>query len=162
MINSDSYKIGKLKDMIGDLLDEVIVSVVDKVSPIEGIVIGTNTPIKLQTNKFLKIQRVQMPIYSVFKVNRNEINSILNNPTMSFEEIQRKFNVKLDSIYRHNLRYSLYETVKYYLEQNKTLEGMDTTKYRRWLTTEESNNFLKRLTKDNAKEIYLELYNKIK
>jgi hypothetical protein len=81
---------------------------------------------------------------------------------MSFEEIQRKFNVKLDSIYRHNLRYSLYETVKYYLEQNKTLEGMDTTKYRRWLTTEESNNFLKRLTKDNAKEIYLELYNKIK
>lgn len=103
-----------------------------------------------------------MPIYSIFKVNRNEIDSILNNPTMSFGEIQNKFNVKLDSVYGHNLRYSLYETVKYYLEQNKTLEGMDTSKYRRWLNTEESNRFLKRLTKDNAKEIYLELYNKIK
>ena len=55
-----------------------------------------------------------------------------------------------------------YETVKYYLEQNATLEGMDTSKYRRWLTTEESNEFLKRLTKENTKSIYLELYNKIK
>ena len=162
MTYSDGYKIGKLKDMIGDLLDEVLVSVVDKVSPIEGIVIGTNTPIKLQTNKFLKIQRVQMPLYSIFKINRNEINSVMDNTNMTFEEIQKKFGVKLDSIYRQNLRYSLYETVKYYLEQNKTLEGMDTTKYRRWLTTEESNGFLKRLTKDNTKEIYLELYNKIK
>jgi hypothetical protein len=162
MTYSDGYKIGKLKDMIGDLLDEVLVSVVDKVSPIEGIVIGTNTPIKLQTNKFLKIQRVQMPLYSIFKINRNEINSVMDNTNMTFEEIQKKFGVKLDSIYRQNLRYSLYETVKYYLEQNATLEGMDTTKYRRWLTTEESNGFLKRLTKENTKDIYLELYNKIK
>lgn len=162
MTYKDDYKIGKLKDMIGDLLDEVLVSVVDKVSPIEGIVIGTNTPIKLQTNKFLKIQRVQMPLYSIFKINRNEINSVMDNPTMPFEEIQKKFNVKLDSIYRHNLRYSLYETVKYYLQQNATLEGMDTSKYRRWLTTDESNDFLKRLTKENTKDIYLELYKKIK
>jgi len=162
MSYTDSYKISKLKDMLGDLLDEVIVSVVDKVSPIEGIVIGTNTPIKLQTNKFLKIQKVQMPIYSVFKINRNEINSVMDNPNIPFEEIQKKFNVKLESVYKQNLRYSLYETVKYYLEQNKTLEGMDTSKYRRWLTTEESDNILKRLTKDNTKEIYLELYNKIK
>ena len=162
MTYKDDYKIGKLKDMIGDLLDEVLVSVVDKVSPIEGIVIGTNTPIKLQTNKFLKIQRVQMPLYSIFKINRNEINSVMDNPTMPFEEIQKKFNVRLDSIYRHNLRYSLYETVRYYLQQNATLEGMDTSKYRRWLTTDESNDFLKRLTKENTKDIYLELYKKIK
>jgi len=162
MIYSDSYKISKLKDMLGDLIDEIIVSVVDKVSPIEGIVIGTTTPIKLQTNKFLKIQKVQMPIYSVFKINRNEINSVMDNTNMSFEEIKRKFGVKLDSIYRQNLRFSLYETVKYYLEQNRTLEGTDTSKYRRWLTTEESDNILKKLTRDNTKEIYLELYNKIK
>jgi hypothetical protein len=93
---------------------------------------------------------------------QNEINSIMDNPNMPFEEIQKKFNVKLESVYKQNLRYSLYETVKYYLEQNKTLEGMDTSKYRRWLTTEESDNILKRLTKENAKDIYLELYNKIK
>lgn len=43
-----------------------------------------------------------------------------------------------------------------------SLEGLDTSKYRRWLTTEESNDFLKRLTKENTKDIYLELYNKIK
>jgi hypothetical protein len=103
-----------------------------------------------------------MPIYSVFKINRNEINSVMDNPNMPFDEIQRKFNVKLDSIYRQNLKYSLYETVKYYLEQNRTLEGMDTSKYRRWLTTEESNSFLKELTKENVKKIYLELYKKIK
>lgn len=162
MTSKDDYKISKLKDMIGDLLDEVLVSVVDKVSPIEGIVIGTNTPIKLQTNKFLKIQRVQMPLYSIFKISRHEINSVMDNPNTPFEEVQKKFNVKLDSIYRHNLRYSLYETVRYYLQQNASLEGMDTTKYRRWLTTEESNDFLKRLTRENTKEIYLELYNKIK
>ncbi len=162
MTSKDDYKIGKLKDMIGDLLDEILVSVVDKVSPIEGIVIGTNTPIKLQTNKFLKIQRVQMPLYSIFKISRHEIDTVMNNPTMSFEEIQRKFNVKLDSIYRQNLKYSLYDTVKYYLQQNATLEGMDTSKYRRWLTTEESNEFLKKLTRENAKQVYLELYKKIK
>jgi hypothetical protein len=162
MTIGDDYKIGKLKDMIGDLLDEILVSVVDKVSPIEGIVIGTDTPIKLQTNKFLKIQRVQMPLYSIFKISRNEIDTVMNNPLLPFGEIQKKFGVKLDSIYRQNLRYSLYETVKYYLEQNRNLEGMDTSKYRRWLTTEESNEFLKKLTKDNVKEVYLQLYNKIK
>ena len=157
----DGYKIGKLKDMIGDLLDEVLVSVVDKVSPIEGIVIGTNTPIKLQTNKFLKIQRVQMPMYSVFKISRREIDQVMNNPNMTFGEIKDKFSVSLDSIYRHNLRWSLYDTLKYYLEQNSSLEGVDTTKYKRWLSTEESQTMLKNLTRENCKEVYLELYKKV-
>ena len=46
--------------------------------------------------------------------------------------------------------------------KSDTTYMIDTSKYRRWLTTEESDNILKRLTKDNTKEIYLELYNKIK
>lgn len=161
MTFKDDYKVGKLKDMIGDLLDEVIVSVVDKVSPIEGIVIGTSTPIKLQTNKFLKIQRVQMPMYSVFKISRHEIDQVMNNPTTSFEQLKNKFGLRLDAIYRQNLRYSLYETLKYYLQQNAKLEGTDTSKYKRWLSTEESESMLRRLTEQNCKEIYLELYNKV-
>lgn len=161
MSSKDDYKVGKLKDMIGDLLDEVIVSVVDKVSPIEGIVIGTNTPIKLQTNKFLKIQRVQMPMYSIFKISRREIDYVMDNPNMTFEEIKNKFGVNLSSVYRHNLRYSLYDTLKYYLQQNAKLEGTDTSKYKRWLTTEESESMLRQLTRDNCKEIYLNLYKKV-
>jgi len=161
MSYKDDYKVGKLKDMIGDLLDEVIVSVVDKVSPIEGIVIGTNTPIKLQTNKFLKIQRVQMPMYSIFKISRREIDYVMDNPNMTFEEIKNKFGVNLSSIYRHNLRYSLYDTLKYYLQQNAKLEGTDTSKYKRWLTTEESESMLRQLTRDNCRQIYLNLYKKV-
>jgi hypothetical protein len=158
----DDYTIGKLKDMIGDLLDEILVSVVDKVSPVEGIVIGTNTPIKLQTNKFLKIQRVQMPVFSIFKVHRSEVDYLMDNPTTSFGELKQKYNLRLDSIYRNNLRWSLYETLKYYFEQNANLEGMDTTKYKRWLTTEESNQYLKDLTPETTKFTYINLFNKVR
>jgi hypothetical protein len=161
MTYKDDYKIGKLKEMIGDLLDEVLVSVVDKVSPVEGIVIGTNTPIKLQTNKFLKIQRVQMPMYSVFKISRREIDKVMDNPNKSFDQLKTEFGLNLDSIYRHNLRYSLYDTLKYYLQQNSNLEGTDTNKYKRWLSTEESQSILSRLTIENCKQIYLELYSKV-
>ena len=161
MTYKDDYKIGKLKEMIGDLLDEVLVSVVDKVSPVEGIVIGTNTPIKLQTNKFLKIQRVQMPMYSVFKISRREIDKVMDNPNKSFDQLKTEFGLNLDAIYRHNLRYSLYDTLKYYLQQNSNLEGTDTNKYKRWLSTEESQSMLSRLTRENCKQIYLELYGKV-
>jgi hypothetical protein len=159
--NVNSWKISELKELIGDLLDNILVSVVDKVSPIEGIVIGTSTPIKLQTNNFLKIQRVQMPLYSIFKTHRTEIGYLKDNPTISFDELKSKFNLRLDSIYSHNLRYSLYETVKYYLEQNRKLEGINVENYRRWLTTSESDELLSNLTRENAGQIYQQIYDKV-
>lgn len=159
---TDSYKVGKLKDMLGDLLDDILVSVVDKVSPVEGIVIGTKNPIKLQTNKFLKVQGVQMPLYSVFKISRREIDTVLKNPTTSFQKLIEENGLRLDPIYKQNRKYSLYETVKYYLQQNSKLENVDTAKYVRWLTPQESSELLSRLTEDNITEIYMQIYRKAK
>lgn len=157
------YKmINDLKYKIGELLEKILVSVVDNVSPVEGIVIGTNTPIKLQTNTFLKIQRIQMPLFSIFKVNKDEINFILNNPTISFQDIKDQNNLELTSIYKNDFKYSLYDVVKYYLENNIKLKNIDTTKYKRWLTEHESQSLLNRLNTNNVVEIYKEIYNKSK
>jgi len=157
------YKmINDLKYKIGELLEQILVSVVDKKSPVEGIVISTKTPIKLQTNTFLKIQRVQMSLYSVFKISKNEIQTVLDNPLLPLEDIKTKYNLELTSIYKGDLKYSLYDIVKYYLENNSKLANIDTTKYKRWLTEQESATLLQKLNKNNIIDVYKELYSKIK
>jgi hypothetical protein len=102
-----------------------------------------------------------MPLYSIFKTHRTEIGYLKDNPTISFDELKSKFNLRLDSIYSHNLRYSLYETVKYYLEQNRKLEGINVENYRRWLTTSESDELLSKLNRENAGQIYQQIYDKV-
>lgn len=154
--------VNDLKYMIGDLLENILVSVVDKKSPVEGIVISTKTPIKLQTNTFLKIQRIQMPLYSVVKVSKDEIDYILTNPLMSFNDIKTQNNLELNSIYKGDLHKSLYDIVKNYLENNSKLSNIDTDKYKRWMDESESNQLLSRLNKNNVTTIYKEIYNKIK
>lgn len=157
------YKmINDLKYKVGELLEKILVSVVDKKSPVEGIVIGTKTPIKLQTNTFLKIQRIQMSLYSVFKIAKEEIDYVLQNPTMKLEDIKAKYNLELTSIYKGDLRRSLYDIVKDYLEGNSKLANVDTDKYKRWLTEQESQAMLSRLNQGNVISIYKELYGKIK
>lgn len=152
--------VSEIKDKVGDLLEDAMVSTIDKKSPVEGVVVGTKYPIKIQTNTFLKVQRVQMPMYSIFKISRHEIPIVLQNPTMPFEEIQTKFNLKLNSIYTNKLKQSLYTTVKYYLSENSNLKDIDLDKYRRWLTPEESQEYLKKLTPENTSQIYMEIYKK--
>lgn len=154
--------IGEIKDKIGSLLEDSLVSVIDKKSPVEGVVVGTKTPIKIQTNTFLKVQRVQMPLYSVFKISRNEIPYVINNPTMTFEEIKEKYKIQLTSIYNQNLKQSLFTTVKYYLTQNSNLRDIDTNNYIQWMKPEESQEMLRRLTPDNCSDIYMEIYRKVK
>lgn len=157
------YKmINDLKYKIGELLEAILVSVVDKKSPVEGIVISTKTPIKLQTNTFLKIQRVQMSLYSVFKISKNEIQTVLDNPLIPLQDLKTKFNLELTSIYKGDLKYSMYDIVKYYLENNSKLANIDTDKYKRWLTEQESAVLLQKLNKNNIIDIYKELYSKIK
>jgi len=157
------YKmINDLKYKIGELLENILVSVVDKKSPIEGIVISTKTPIKLQTNTFLKIQRIQMSLYSLFKISKNEINTVLQNPLTKLEDIKNNNNLELSSIYKGDLKYSLYDIVKYYLENNSKLSNIDTDKYKRWLTEQESKDMLNKLNNSNIIPIYNELYTKIK
>lgn len=157
-----SKMINDLKYKIGDLLEEILVSVVDKQSPVEGIVIGTKTPIKLQTNSFLKIQRIQMSMYSVVKISKNEIDYVLDNPLMTFNDIKNKFNIELSSIYKGDLKYSLYDMVKNYLTNNTKLANVDTSKYKRWMDENESNALLNKLNTNNVTSIYKEIYNKIK
>lgn len=151
-----------LKFKIGKLLEDILVSAVDKVSPIEGVVISTNTPIKLQTNTFLDVQRIQMSMYSVFKVDKNEISYILDNPLTTFNDLQQQYNIKLTSIYKGDLKYSLYDMVYNYLSKNSKLKDIDRSKYNIWLSKTESDDLLNKLTKSNVKDIYNELYKKIK
>ena len=154
--------IGEIKEKIGSLLEDSLVSVIDKKSPVEGIVAGTKIPIKIQTNTFVKVQKVQLPLYSVFKISRQEIPYVLENPTMSFDEIKQKHNLQLSSIYNQNLMQSLYTTVRYYLTQNSNLRDIDTNNYIQWMTSNESKEMLKKLTPDNTAEIYMEIYKKAK
>lgn len=157
------YKaINDLKYKIGELLEQILVSVVDKKSPVEGVVISTKTPIKLQTNTFLKIQRVQMSLYSVFKISKNEIQTVLNNPLLPLHDVKNKYSLELNSIYKGDLRYSLFDVVKHYLESNSKLANIDTDKYKRWLTEQESATLLQKLNKNNIIDVYKELYSKIK
>lgn len=157
------YKtINDLKYKIGQLLQDILVSIVDKKSPIEGIVIGTKTPIKLQTNDFLSVQRVQMSLYSLFKINKDEINYVLNEPNKPLHIIKNENNLQLNSIYKGDLKYSVYDIIKHYLTNNSKLNKIDNTKYKIWLTEQESQQFLNKLNKSNVKDIYMQLYNKIK
>lgn len=154
--------INDLKYKIGDLLEHILVSVVDKQSPVEGIVISTANPIKLQNNTFLKVQKVQMSMYSVFKISKDEIGYVMDNPLMSFQDLKAKFNLDLSSIYKGDLKYSLFNILKYYLENNYKLKDIDTVKYKRWLTEQESQQYLSRLNQSNVVTIYKEIYSKIK
>lgn len=157
------YKaINDLKYKIGELLEQILVSVVDKKSPVEGVVISTKTPIKLQTNTFLKIQRVQMSLYSVFKISKNEIQTVLDNPLLPLQDVKNRYSLELNSIYKGDLRYSLFDVVKHYLESNSKLANIDTDKYKRWLTEQESATLLQKLNKNNIIDVYKELYSKIK
>lgn len=157
------YKaINELKYKIGELLENILVSVIDKVSPIEGVVIGTKTPIKLQTNAFLQVQRVQMSMYSLFKISKSEIDTVLANPLMPLSKVKAQYNLEMKSIYKGDLNYSLYDITKKYLIDNTKLDTIDTNKYNKWLSTAESNSYLARLNHSTIVTIYKELYSKIK
>lgn len=157
------YKaINDLKYKIGELLENILVSVIDKKSPIEGVVIGTKTPIKLQTNTFLQVQRVQMSMYSLFKISKAEIDTVLANPTTPLGSLKNQYHLELNSIYKGDLKYSLFDITKKYLEDNSKLDAIDTYKYNKWLTTKESNDYLARLNQSTIIPIYKELYSKIK
>lgn len=154
--------INNLKYKIGELLEDILVSIVDKESPVEGIVVGTKTPIKLQTNTFLKIQRIQMSMYSVFKIDKNEIQYVLDNPLKSFQELKDEYNLELKAIYSGDLKYSLYDMLVNYLSKNSKLDNIDTNKYKRWLTIDESDKLLAELNKSNVTDIYMKLYKMVK
>jgi len=153
--------IDEIKYNVGDVLEDALVSVIDNQSPIEGIVVGTKIPIKIQTNTFLKVQKAQMPLFSIFKMNKNEIPFVLENPNVPFQVLKEQHNLEFTSIYAQNLGQSLFTTVKSYLLQNNKLDDIDTEKYIRWLTPEESRQYTARLTEENVVEIYKELYAKI-
>lgn len=156
------HLINDLKYKIGELLENILTSIVDKQSPIEGIVIGTKTPIKLQTNSFLTVQKIQMPMFSLFKIDKAEIQTVLDNPLTPFKYLKQNYNLELNSIYKGDLDKSLYDIVKTYLEKNKYLTGVNTSKYKIWLTETESNDLLNKLTKNNISQIYKDIYNKVK
>lgn len=150
-------EINNLKYMIGELLEKIVFSVVDNQSPIEGVVVNGKQPFKLQTNQYLGLQRIQITMYSLFKVSKDEIKFITDNPLMKLKDIKQKYNLQLTSIYVKDLDYSLYDIVKYYLIKNSDLT-IDNTKYKQWLTPQESKNLLNTLTQQNVVQVYNKIY----
>jgi hypothetical protein len=71
-----------------------------------------------------------MPLFSVFKISKDEIQYVLDNPTTSFQDLKQKYNLELTSIYKGDLHKNLFDTVKTYLINNNKLSNIDTTKYK--------------------------------
>jgi hypothetical protein len=103
-----------------------------------------------------------MSLYSIFKVSKDEIKYILDNPLTTFNDLKTKYNLELTSIYKNDLDKNLYTILKSYLEKNAKLANIDTSKYKRWLTEQESNKLLSELNKQNTNLIYNIIYNKVR
>ena len=149
-----------LKDTISNVIDKSLVSVVDNVTPVEGIVAKTSNSIfKLQTPTFLKLQRFQMTLYSILKCKYNEQQEILNNPFTKIKDLKTQTGLTFDKIYSINTELSLNDVVKYYLEKNSEINDadIDLNHYKKWMTKSISDNLLSRLQQEGPVKIFEEI-----
>lgn len=156
----------KLKTAISEVIDKSLLSVVDGITPVEGIVAKNKTNLfKLQTPNFLKLQKFQMTLYSLFKCTYNEKQEFKNEPNKTINDLSKDTGLDFKAVYSVNRNYSLYDTVKFYLESNSKIDDteFDTNNYNKWLTKKESTDLLNRLNSgENVIYIFDELENKIK
>lgn len=146
-----------LKRRIAQVIESCAVSNVDGISPVEGVVIRlqSGVMIKLQTATYLSIQKVQMPLYSVFKLSKKwDLPHVLKYPTKTYQQIRDHLDVPLKTIITHYSNDSLYDTIKKYLEMNSDLT-VDTSKYNQWLSQRESREMLKKLSDGNVVKMYV-------
>ncbi len=158
--------LNQLKTEISNVIDKSLVSVIDGVTPIEGIVAKTKNAIfKLQTPNFLKLQKFQMTFFSIVKCKFDELNAIKANTNTTITDLRKSTGLPFKTVYYRNSDMSLSDVVKFYLEENSKIKDtdIDTNHYKKWLTKKESDDLLNRLSNgENVIKIYDEIVSLIK
>ena len=156
-------EIAKLQDALADVLESAFSSVVDDLSPVEGVVVKAGgQPFKISSSTYRIVQRAQLPLYSYFKCRKNEVDAALQQPTKTVEELRLETGLPFSGIYSHNATHNIYDTIRYYLEGASRLTSVNTENYNIWFTPAEAKEMLSRLTEDTCEQIYYEIYNKAK
>lgn len=153
----------RLKSVVGDLMEDALTSVVDGVSPVEGVVVkGSGVPFKVSATSFRLIQRVQLPLYSLFKLKKEEAEAMMANPTTSIADLRIQTGYPYSAVYHFNAHNSLYTTLRNFFSGAARLTTVDPSKFVIWMSPQEADSMGQALTPDNAAQVYLQLYKKIK
>lgn len=156
-------ELGRLQSAVSKIMEKAFVSAIDSLSPVEGLVVkGTGKPFKISSQSFSKVQRVQLPVYSLFKLRREEAQALMENPTTSINDLRASTNLRFSSVYDYNSGFSLYETLKNYFEKASRLTDLDASNFDVWLTSDQISEYMNELTPENASEVYLKLYSFVK
>jgi hypothetical protein len=143
-----------LKKRLGDFIERHVRSVVDNVSPVEGVVFRVSgREYKLQTNTYLRLQRGQMPLYSLLKLGHKEKKILMKYPKVPISALQKHFKKSnFHPVIDKNQSLSLVETLKRFLtkgeKDNKTFEK---SMYRVWFTSKEAKRLKKHASRHPVK-----------
>lgn len=160
----------KLKKRLGDFVERTIVSRVDNQSPVEGVVFKvydekfkSYREYKLQTNTYLRLQRGQMPLYSLLKLGRKEKKVLLKYPTKPIDVIQHHFKkLNFHPIIDRNQSLSLSQTLQKFLAKGtKDNKQFDDSDYRVWFTPKQAKK-LSMLAIKNPSFVFKKLHKKVK
>jgi hypothetical protein len=157
--------VNKLRSKLIKIISAGFASAIDDVTPVEGVVGQVRgKSFKLQGSGYLGIQRVQLPFYSLIKLNKDEIDLCLQNPQKSFSELRTMSNLPFESIYSRNENKSFEETIFDYLNGNKKLGDVEETHYNRWFSEQETDQMISDIN-SGAKslgDVYFEIRRKAK
>ena len=156
-------ELGRLKSSISKIIEDAFVSAVDNVSPVEGLVVkSSGKPFKISSDRFSKIQRIQLPIYSFFKLKKEEVEQVFLNPYSTINEIRELTGLSFSSIYPHNSDKSLFDTLKEYFEKASRFISGENDKIDVWLSQDDARFYSQTLTEENVIDIYKDLYSFVK
>lgn len=162
----------KLKKRLGDFIEKTILSKVDDESPVEGVVFrvyqgkeknSSYREYKLQTNTYLKLQRGQMPLYSLVKLGKKEKKILMKYPNVPIITLQKHFGkLNFHPIIDKNQSLSLSQTLQKYLAKGKRdNKKFDQSDYRVWFSSKQAR-LLSEMAKKNPKRVYKKLFKKVK
>lgn len=156
-------ELGRLKSSLSKIIEDAFVSAVDNVSPVEGLVVkSSGKPFKISSETFSKIQRIQLPIYSFFKLKKEEAEQVFLEPYTTINEIRKSTGMTFSSIYPHNSDKSLFDTLKEYFEKASRFASNENDKIDVWLSQDEARHYSQTLTEKNVVDIYKDLYTFVK
>lgn len=117
-MSTNSNKKRALKREVADFFDRNFVSRVDNISPIEGVVFKIHNNkrdsfvcVKVQTGRYLQIQKCQMPLFSLLKLNRRSQRKLLQNPHVPIADL-KDGRLRFGSVIDKNQSLSLVETLE--------------------------------------------------
>jgi hypothetical protein len=156
-------ELNRLKREVGKVIEKAFLSVVDEASPIEGLVVkGKSAPFKVSSTSFREIQLAQLPVYSFFKLKKEEIDYVLEDPEKTINDLRLETGLEFSSVYDFNSNVGLFQTLKNYFKKASKLTEIDKENFDLWISPEQANDFYNTLTKENSVEIYFKLWNIVK